>query len=166
MKHLFLSTIALITLFSATSCLDEGTGTSTAKTSYLAICDSVVFDNSENEVFEPLITATLDSLAYTGSKSAFQEEATVDVSFLGAARSKCHEQAVETYNTKIKGITLDVIKSGVFIQAKDSFQNIGYTSAADIPLSDFIIYLDLLYIPSSPAEGIQPFTLKLFPKAL
>lgn len=166
MKYIFLSIIALVTLISTTSCLDDDDNSSTAKTSYIAICDSVVFANPDNEVFTSLITATLDSLTYTGNKSAFQEEATVDLSYLAAARSKCHEQAVEAYNIKIKEITLDMIKSGVYVQARDSFQNIGYTSSADIPLSDFIIHLNLLYIPSSPDEGIHPISLKLFTTAL
>ena len=86
---------------------------------------------------------SFDLLGYTGTKSIFQETATVDVGSIDYAQYMCHVQARKTYATKLNSLILSQVKSSIFNTHTDSIIGLGYPRADSIPLKQFsaVFYL-------------------------
>lgn len=121
---------------------------SDATMTYYGRCDNLSFTKSfssfsDSVIFDSLVRVALDDLGYSGEKSLFQESSKVDVSAPVYAVAKCNEQAVKTYENKIKSITLHEIKSCIFSMDCELIEG-KFETLEQLPLNHFDLTLELV----------------------
>ena len=127
-----------------------------ATMTYYGKCERLTFhtpfsNHADSVVFDSLVRVALDELGYCGDKSLFQESAEVDVSAPVYAVAKCNEQAVKTYENKIKSISLSQVKSCVFSLDSEIIDG-RFESPDDLPLGRFCLTLELINYSQGPLK--------------
>ena len=139
----FVASVMVTTLF-VTACMDDDDPKSEATVSYVATCSGITYTDSADVPYEPLIVQALGNLGLVGSKSVFEESASVNYTSLIAVYAQCNEQAEKTYKSKLEKVTMAQVKNTIYASNSDSLYNtLGIERASDIPIHEMTVHLPL-----------------------
>lgn len=119
------------------ACSVDTNDDSYATVSYYGRCDSVIFSDINDTVYEKYITKVLASknIPLTGDSSLFQEKGKTDDSSISSAITACNMQAIQTYSDMLVTATSSLVRSTLYSQYGDII-NID-------SLNNFTVYLSL-----------------------
>ena len=97
---------------------------------YEGQCDSIVFDNAQDTVFEQYIKDVIASktIPLVGENSAFSESFTTNDGVYQNAVANCNLQALRTYETMVNNVSSRMMRSTMETLYGDSvnFSSLGY----------------------------------------
>lgn len=105
MKNLlWIAAAALGTAIGMSACSVDTDSDAEAQVPYIGICDSIVFEDSNDTVFAGCISSLLESkeLGLSGDNSRFMETATSNDRYIENAIYKCNQQAIKNYDDRLK----------------------------------------------------------------
>ena len=129
--------ISIILIASCSSKTD-----SKATCTYYVATDSIVYADSINQAnYDSLVKAAIVSLKLTSY--SFTEEGTSDNGVTSYAVETCDEKAFNTFQKNAVAPSLNAIRNELFNKNSQYFADKNITSADDIDLQPFSIYLTL-----------------------
>ena len=140
MKRLVESIILLIVIVFVASCSEpDGKATCT----YYVGTDSIVYvDSPEKVAYDSLVKIEVVSLKLTSY--AFTEDGVAENGMTSFAVQNCDVKALNTFQKKYTSVpTLEAIRSELYSKNSQYFNKKNITSADDIDLHPFSIYLTL-----------------------
>ncbi len=140
MKKLIKSIILFIGIVLVTACNDsDGKATCT----YYVGTDSIVYTDSLDRVaYDSLVISSIVSLNLTSY--SFTKDGTSENGITSFAQQACDIKALDTFQKKYTSIpTLDDIRNELFSKNSQFFNEKNITSADDIDLRPFSVYLTL-----------------------
>jgi len=141
MKKLLFPLVSLIfTCMSLTSCLNDE-NESTACVVYFGSVDSINYSAPADTVWSKNISEALTELKIT--YTAFEEKDTITYGVQSYAIANCNLKAGNTFNEKLKTVSLSSLKNQIFKSHSDSLYNLGYPTAESIPLQKFTLHTSL-----------------------
>lgn len=139
MKKILGFIILLISIMLVASCSKTD---SKATCTYYVATDSIVYADSINQAnYDSLVKAAIVSLKLTSY--SFTEEGTSDNGVTSYAVETCDEKAFNTFQKNAVSPSLNAIRNELFNKNSQYFADKNITSADDIDLQPFSIYLTL-----------------------
>lgn len=143
--------VAVVTcgMIGLVSCMDDSNNDASATQDFFARPDSIVFEDSNDVVFEAAVDTALQSLGVLSRfyypQTLFTEEASVNLPSIDMAVQQCVKQADETYKKKLANVTRDLIERKIQVMLLPTEQPLD-------SLDGFTVYYNLMYFYGNLVE--------------
>ena len=130
MKKLFYAMILCLGLTGFVACSVDTESEASVTLQYVGYCDSVVFVQAQDTVFEKYIRDVIatKSIPLVGENSMFSESYTSKDEYIQNAITNCNLKAIETYETMVKNVSSKLLLSTMTALYGDTvdFDPLGY----------------------------------------